>query len=162
MAINGLHHVALSTHDIERLCGFYVDVMGFEVVSRGGWEGSPRHDLIVGLAGSATRTAMLRAGNLYLEIFQYSAPPPRDLGPSQPNDVGYTHMCLDVTDIVAEHARLSAGGMTFNGPPQFMREGAIATVYGRDPDGNIVEIQEVMGEAIPFKFRDLAVGASSI
>ena len=42
------------------------------------------------------------------------------------------------------------------------RNGAILTTYGRDPEGNIVEIQEILSPDIPFLFRDLKVGRSTL
>ena len=48
---------------------------------------------------------------------------------------------VNVTDIAAEYARLKAAGMVFHCPPQ-TRSGLRVT-YGRDPDGNVVELLEV-------------------
>lgn len=144
--INGLHHIALSTPDIDRMTAFYTDVLGFEPVDwRGGWEaGNPAIDEIVGLKDSSARQAMLRAGNLFLELFQYATPAPRPGDPNRPVcDHGYTHFCLDVTDIDAEYARLSAAGMRFHRAPVADPAQGIAATYGRDPDGNVIEIQEV-------------------
>ena len=73
--ILGVHHVAITTPDIDRLSQFYIDAFGFEDVSRGGWEaGNTANDAIVGLKGSAAKTAFLRAGNVLIEMFQYDAP----------------------------------------------------------------------------------------
>jgi hypothetical protein len=56
-------------------------------------------------------------------------------------DHGITHLCLNVTDIDKEYERLNAAGMRFHCPPQHM--GALKATYGRDPDGNVVELLEV-------------------
>jgi extradiol dioxygenase family protein len=52
---------------------------------------------------------------------------------------------LDVLDIDFEYERLKRAGMEFHCPPQF--EGEVRTTYGRDPDGNVIEIQEVKDTA---------------
>lgn len=151
--INGLHHVALSTPDLDRLTAFYRDLLGFEIVDwPGGWSvGNAVIDEIVGLKDSAARQAMLRAGNLYLEVFEYSSPTPKPGDPNRPVcDHGYTHFCLDVTDIDAEYARLSAAGMRFHRAPVSDPGQGIASAYGRDPDGNVIEIQEVSNRDHPF------------
>jgi catechol 2,3-dioxygenase-like lactoylglutathione lyase family enzyme len=146
--IRGVHHVAVSTGDIDRLVDFYHDVLGFELVSRGSWEaGSAKVDAIVGLTGSSARTAVLRANNLYIEVFQYVTPKGRPGSPNRPvADHGYTHICLDVIDIDAEHARLSAAGMRFHAPPSLATDlgGSVRSTYGRDADGNVVELQEIL------------------
>jgi catechol 2,3-dioxygenase-like lactoylglutathione lyase family enzyme len=59
-------------------------------------------------------------------------------------DPGITHLCFDVTDLDQEYERLSEAGMTFHCPPQDAFAG-VRTTYGRDPDGNVVELQEVPG-----------------
>ena len=140
--IRGIHHVALHTRDLPRIVKFYRDVVGFQEVSRLAWEESATADAVVGLADSAATVVMLKAANLYLEIFKYSKPAPRPAQPLRPCDYGYTHLCLDVTDIDAEYRRLSRAGMEFNTPPADF--GDIRAAYGRDPDGNIVEIQETL------------------
>ena len=152
--IRGIHHVGLSTPDLDRLVEFYRDVMGFEVVMTSEWRDREIIDRMVGLSGSAARQVMLKAGNAYLEVFEYDSPTPRP-APSDrnPADHGYTHFCIDVVDIDAEYERLSANGMTFHAPPPTTDElghGRLRAIYGRDPDGNIVELQEVLDPDVPF------------
>ena len=144
--IRGVHHVAVSTPDLDRLVAFYRDVMGAEVVYEGGWsKGSAIIDEIVGLKDSACRQAMLKLGNAYLEFFQYESPTPEPGDPERPVcNHGYTHFCIDVTDIDAEYERLTAAGVKFNCPPPDFEGGPIRATYGRDPDGNVIEIQEIL------------------
>lgn len=150
--IRGVHHTALATRDIDRLVAFYRDVVGFSLVWTSGWDaGSDVIDGIVGLKGSSAKQVMLQCGNCYLEIFEYVTPQPGAGDPNRPvNEPGYTHICLDVTDIEYEYKRLSQGGMRFHcAPPMFEGAGMRAT-YGRDPDGNVIEIQEIMSRDVPF------------
>ncbi|MEQ8234073.1 MAG: VOC family protein [Gammaproteobacteria bacterium] len=145
--IHGINHVAISTGDIERLRAFYVDQLGFEEVFRLNWEVGHRElDNITGLTDSSARIVMLRCGNACIELFEYHTPPPRPGDPARPVcDHGITHLCLQVTDIEAEHARLEAAGMRFHCPPQAL--GDIRATYGRDPDGNVVELLEVPADS---------------
>jgi catechol 2,3-dioxygenase-like lactoylglutathione lyase family enzyme len=109
------------------------------------WRDNPVIDRVIGLEGSAARTVMLKAGNCYLEVFEYAQPAARDGAPLRPCDRGYTHFALDVTDIEQEYDRLAAAGMEFmhDRPGDF---GDIKAVYGKDPDGNIIEIQQTTRE----------------
>jgi catechol 2,3-dioxygenase-like lactoylglutathione lyase family enzyme len=138
--IRGIHHVAVHTGNFERMVAFYRDVVGFAEVSRAEWEGDVFIDGIIGVEGSAARQIMLRAGNCYLEIVEYQRPESRNTPPLRPNDRGYTHLCLDVTNIETEFDRLTAAGMRFNRRPGDF--GELKAVYGWDPDGNVIEIQE--------------------
>ena len=144
--IRGVHHTAVSTPDLDRLAAFYTDLFGFEPVLRHEWSGRPTIDEILGLDGSAARQVMLKAGNAYLELFQFTSPAPTPRPEDrQVCDHGYTHICLDVTDIAGEISRLEAGGMTFLSGP--IDTGPTLAVYGRDPDGNVIELQEFKSDA---------------
>lgn len=157
--IRGIHHMAISTPDLDRLVAFYTDVVGFETVMDTAWNDRPLVDRMIGLSGSAARQVMLRAGNAHLELFEYSSPESVPARPERnPADHGYTHICLDVTDIDAEHERLSAKGMTFHSTPPTTEDMGggpprLRAIYGRDPDGNIVELQEVLDQGLPFALQ---------
>ncbi len=152
--ILGIHHVAISTGNLGRLVHFYTDVLGFEIVTEIGWKDNPQIDRIVGLQGSEADSVMLRTGNIYIELFQYHKPEGKQSDPQRPvSDHGYTHFCIAVEDIDAEYERLLAAGMTFHCPPpggNDSKEAPVRATYGRDPDGNVIEIQEVRDPNIRF------------
>jgi catechol 2,3-dioxygenase-like lactoylglutathione lyase family enzyme len=147
--IRGIHHTAISTRDLDRALKFYRDLLGFEVAMEFDWpKGTEFADSITGLKDSAARAAMLKAGNAMIEIFEYSSPDPKEGDPGRPVcDHGITHICVDVVDIDAEYERLKEAGMTFHCPPKDL--GIAKATYGRDPDGNVVELQEVLDQSSP-------------
>ena len=155
--ILGVHHVAISTGDIDSLVDWYGRAFGFQVTSRGEWQsGSAVIDGIVGLPGSASRTAMMQGGNVYVEMFQYLQPEGRSGGPDRPvNDHGYTHFGLVVADIDAEYERLLGLGMRFNAPPSPKGGlgGRLRACYGRDPDGNVIELMEILSPEYPAQLK---------
>ena len=139
--IIGIHHIAIGVPDFEQALTFYTEVLGFEQVE--GAQFSGKNDAVeaaIGLTEPSAKMAMLRGGNAHIELWEYTQPPPKDLR-SRPCDYGYPHFALEVTDIVAEHQRLCASGMTFVGPP--VEFGDSAAVYGNDPFGNVIEIYEI-------------------
>jgi catechol 2,3-dioxygenase-like lactoylglutathione lyase family enzyme len=138
----GFHHAAISTPDLDRFIEFYRDALGCEVAWTFGWNApSDRADALTGLEGSAARAAMLKLGNSFLEVFEFESPPPKSPDFPRPvNDHGITHICIQVQDIHAEYKRLLAAGMEFHCPPQAQDSGFLT--YGRDPDGNVVELLE--------------------
>lgn len=142
--IHGIHHTAISTSDIERSARFYRDLLGFEEVFKLNWDvGNEQLDNITGLRDSSAKIIMLKCGNACVELFQYATPEPKAGDPRRPVcDHGITHLCLQVTDIDTEYARLAAAGMVFHCPPQPVGS-TIRATYGRDPDGNVVELLEL-------------------
>jgi glyoxylase I family protein len=152
--IRGIHHVAVHVNDLDRMVRFYKDAFGFEVVGEGfSWKDTPMLDRILDVPGSAAKGIMLRAGTCYLELFQFTAPPPRSSQPLRPFDKGYTHFCVDVTDIEREYERLKGLGMTF-GHSAPLDAGHVKTIYGRDPEGNVIEIQQTT-QACDFRLDQL-------
>lgn len=143
--INGIHHVALHTAQFDRMKTFYETAFGFVPLTEpGGWENSPEIDRAIGVPGSKARTVMMRAGRVCMEIFEYASPPAREGRPLRPNDHGYTHFAVDVDDLDAVYDSLVAAGMRFgDNQPITGADRGIKAVYGYDPDGNVIEVQQL-------------------
>jgi catechol 2,3-dioxygenase-like lactoylglutathione lyase family enzyme len=141
--LNAIHHTAISTGDLDRLIRFYRDLLGFEVEREFSWDkGIEIADKITGLKDSSSKAAMLKLGDFRLELFQFSSPVPKVSDINRPVcDHGLTHLAFTVSDLDAEYERLLSSGMIFHCPPQ---DAVTAKVtYGRDPDGNVVELMEM-------------------
>lgn len=154
--IRGIHHTSISTTNAAALLTFYRDLVGLEEVHDLHWEtgSQPELDKVVGMARTAGRAILLRASNTYVEIFEYTNPHPEGAPMRPACDAGIRHLCFDVIDIDAEYDRLSRAGISFHCAPQRMM--GVKATYGRDPDGNIFELQEVLpGEGSDYLALDL-------
>jgi|TARA_B100000315_G_scaffold229600_1_gene239317 catechol 2,3-dioxygenase-like lactoylglutathione lyase family enzyme len=145
--ILGIHHTAISVSDMERSLAFYRDLLGMEVLSDQRWassaESNPKPEKILRLENPAARQAMLKCGNCHIELFEFSNPEPAPMAEDRPvHDHGYTHFSLDVKDVDAEYERLSDAGVEFHCEPINLGP-SCRTTYGRDPDGNVIEFQEL-------------------
>ncbi|MBK6297447.1 MAG: VOC family protein [Sphingomonadales bacterium] len=159
--IRGIHHVAIHVRNLDQMIQFYRDAFGFELLGAGfEWNNQEKLDLILDVPGSAARQAMMRAGTCYVELFEFSAPAPESDRPLRPYDKGYTHICVDVTDIEFEYERLKSLGMTF-GHSEPVDVGIVKTIYGRDPEGNIIEIQQTAAHC-EVKLEDLTLAACAL
>ena len=143
--IRHIHHTGLSTPDLDRTVRFYRDLFGFEVLTRFTMPpGSPGMDEMLALPGVGFSAALLRLDKTMIEVFQFSDPEPvRAPAQRRVCDHGLTHLCFQVDDVKVEYERLSAAGMVFHCAPQ-TGDGA-SYVYGRDPDGNAIELIEFHG-----------------
>ena len=141
--IRGIHHTSLTTANLEDSVRFYSTLIGCEKVMDAEWHCVPEADLIVGLTDASAKGVILKTGNSYLELLQYNWPVPRPLDPIPlACDIGLRHICFDVVDIEFEYERLSKEGVEFLSAPQEMFS-MMKSCYGRDPDGNIFELQEL-------------------
>lgn len=147
--INGVHHVSFATTDIDRLLQFYCTLLEVPVPEVAEFvEGNEPFERVVGISNARGRAAIVRARNIHLEFFQFVTPSPKPVEQLPACDGGIRHVAFDVTDIGAEYARLREAGVQFLSEPQQLRDFGAASVYARDPDGNIVELQELFAGSL--------------
>ena len=149
--ILGVNHVALSVPDMDRALEFYCDLLGFEKLADAGWlAGTESADQILAVKGTSARVCHIGVENLLIELFQFGDCEPAPQNLQRPViDHGITHICLAVSGLDEEYARLRAAGMVFHSPPTDVGVPGVRTVYGRDPFGNVVELEEVLGRVKP-------------
>lgn len=138
-------HVSIVARDTDRLADFYKSVFGCEdTVSRWTMSGE-RISKGNGVPDSEIYAAWLSLPGVegpFLEIFQYKTIEERPTPPV--NQPGYGHICFQVDDIHAVvSAVVAAGGarvgeVTDLGAP----EAPVLCVYVRDPEGNVVELEQ--------------------
>jgi len=161
VAIKGVHHVNLAVEDIELMQDFYRGALGFEEIFALQWGPDDVACLVTGVKRSTAKVAMLKCENLIVELIQYVKPETQIGDRCEPYSRGYTHICLEVTDIDAEYERLKGHGMTFHAPPTPLEDRNFRAIYGRDPEGNLIELQELFGEDNAMEldaFKRLALG----
>jgi catechol 2,3-dioxygenase-like lactoylglutathione lyase family enzyme len=141
-----INHINLVVADLERTLAFYVRVLGmrvtFEVDLEGEWI-----ETVVGIPGARARCAfvMPSKGGCRIELLQYITPKgDAVLKNSLANTLGLRHFALDVDDLEAWHAKLTAAGVTPISAPVTVPFRLVDGVqkrlfYCHDPDGVIVE-----------------------
>ena len=139
--ILGINHVGVSTGNLRRLVAFYIDHFSAEVLGEFSWDESCTELITrLGIDAVSGRLMLLGFAGTKLEIFQFGV---RNAAAARSTRSvampGFSHICFEVDDCEAEYRRLKDAGMRFHGPPLVMPSGGIFT-YGRDPDGNIVEL----------------------
>jgi len=142
--IRGVHHISLSTVDLDRCIHFYRDLLGMTLDRVSSLvPGFTSFETVVGLQHVSGQVAQFNLGNLNMEVFCYRDPVPRP-GERRPAcDAGIRHLAFDVKDIHVEYERMRAAGVDFISAPQHIPPGKCTSCYCYDPDGNIVELQEI-------------------
>lgn len=142
--IRGVHHISLSTTNLDKLVHFYRDLLGMKLDRISPLApGFAAFETVVGIRNVSGSVAQFNLGNMNMEVFCYTDPTPRP-GERRPAcDAGIRHIAFDVKDIVVEYERLRAAGVDFISPPQYIEPGKCTSCYCYDPDGNIVELQEL-------------------
>jgi catechol 2,3-dioxygenase-like lactoylglutathione lyase family enzyme len=144
--VKGIHHLALSVPDLDRARAFYCDLLGFEVAEAFEFGPDAESEAVTRVPGAAARVLMIRAGNVHLELFEYTNQGVATQAEDRPVcDHGYTHFALEVDgDIDAVYETLAEAGVEWHAPllGDLAVEGYRVT-YGRDPFGNVIEIQKL-------------------
>ena len=120
-ALEGLDHVALAVHDIERSANWFVDVLGFERRFPGMWEGVP---VFIGLGKTA--------------IALFPLEEPSTTPDSRRQTPGMLHLALRANrkSFVEVQSELKKRGIRFH----FQDHEISHSIYFRDPNGIHLEI----------------------
>ena len=152
-------HVAFVSPNIERLTKFYSQVvMGMaEPPEIRRITGIPNLDVVGNIDNGDLFGTWIPTPNILIEIWQYVNPKT----PDQPVDAsfekfGYTHICFEVDDTLAEYERLTRLGVEFISEP-LQTESAVV-VFGRDPDGNLFELLQYVDPDNPMSLDRLDFG----
>jgi glyoxylase I family protein len=126
MQFNKFHHVAIICSDYEASKHFYIDLLGFQIISELYREHrqSYRLDLI--------------SGDCHIELFTFPDPPPR---PSTPEAQGLRHLAFEVEDVAATARELESKGIAVEPIRVDELTGKHFTFF-QDPDGLPLELYE--------------------
>ncbi|WP_235610775.1 VOC family protein [Bordetella sp. H567] len=136
-------HTGFTVSSLDESLAFWVDVLGFRLVTRDRYPASEFLDNVVGVPGAELELAMVEApGGHLIELLEYSAPANREYFKPRACDVGSVHLAFLVDDLDALLARVAGAGWMALGEPQTVRGGSrdgLRLFYARGPDGVTVE-----------------------
>jgi catechol 2,3-dioxygenase-like lactoylglutathione lyase family enzyme len=135
------NHVGISVTDLDRSIEFYREMLGMELLADPFPFGGEQFSEIMDVPAAQGRMCMIAAGNLWLELFEFSNPAGKAKDPSYPvSDRGISHFGVTVDDIQATYDKFKAAGVPIHGRLQTFAGSGMRAAYCRDPDGNVFEI----------------------
>lgn len=119
MELEGIDHVAMSVRDLERSAQWYIDVLGFERLHEGMWDGVP---------------VFIGKGRTALALF----PVREESGRGAPAEIRMLHLALRANrkNFLSAQEELKQRGIKF----EFQDHEISHSIYFRDPDGHRLEI----------------------
>jgi catechol 2,3-dioxygenase-like lactoylglutathione lyase family enzyme len=130
---------------MERSLPFYRDLLGLKI-----WwdqiEEGPTVEIVSAVPGARIHTVKLMAPDgVSIELLEYlNTPKPVPPLPNA-NDVGCSHVALQVSDLDGLYRKAVADGIRFNTPPVVAPSGKVKVTYCRDPEGVYLELVEILG-----------------
>jgi catechol 2,3-dioxygenase-like lactoylglutathione lyase family enzyme len=145
--MKGIHHIGITTADIDRSLRFYRDLLGMRVLGDNRLS-RPEVAALLGCDELDLRIVDLDTGDgRIVELLQYLQPAGVHVHYTN-RDPGSAHVALSVEDLDRVRARIeAAGGSVISRHPVKAAdtEGIFANsrlLYVRDPDGMILELVE--------------------
>ena len=144
--IRAIRHVGVVVADLEAALGFYRDLLGLEV-QRLMDESGAYIDTMLALDNVRVTTVKMGVpgGPALLELLRFEShrrDPPSSRELCNP---GPSHIALEVEDLHATWRTLAEAGVVFNAPPQLAPDGGARVTFCLDPEGNPVELVQLLG-----------------
>jgi catechol 2,3-dioxygenase-like lactoylglutathione lyase family enzyme len=140
-------HTGITVSSIPDALHFWVDVLGFRVISQVRLGGSLLAN-VVGVERADASLALLEAPGHRIELLEYHAPADRQTIQPRSCDVGSVHVAFMVENLDALLQRIQQAGWHALGEVQTIEGGprdGTRLMYVRAPDGVTVEFLEAPG-----------------
>jgi len=139
-----IRHVGVVVKDMEKALYFYRDLLGFKIVKKMQESGN-YIDAVCGVKNISVTTVKLSADdNNLIELLYFNSPLSKNNKARGLTDTGFSHISCTVENIEAIYERLSKAGIRFNSPPQVSSDGYAKVAFCLDPEGNFIELVEVL------------------
>jgi lactoylglutathione lyase len=137
-------HVGIVVQDMEKCLHFWKDIIGLEVAIDF-WETGEFIDTVQHLSGVNLHMIKLRApdGSM-IELLKDEAHPTPPPERNQLCDRGIRHIAFSVAHVEAAWQRLHAYGCEVLSQPVTSPDGKARLFFARDPEGNLMEIVQVL------------------
>jgi catechol 2,3-dioxygenase-like lactoylglutathione lyase family enzyme len=131
MDLEGIDHVAISVRDVDRSANWYIDVLGFERMHDGMWNGVP---VFIGQGTTALALFPVRSKSKSSAAVALA----KEADQPATGDIRMLHLALraDRKNFLAAQEELKQRGIKF----EFEDHKISHSIYFRDPDGHHLEI----------------------
>jgi len=138
-----IRHTGLVVYDLEKAIHFYRDILGLKV-QRQMQEFGSFIDNLLGIKGVRLKTVKMAAGDGgLLELLNFQSSPTAERQ-RRINQIGYSHIAFTVDDLEYEYQRLKKIGIKFDSAPQVSPDKLARVVFCRDPEGNHIELVQMI------------------
>jgi catechol 2,3-dioxygenase-like lactoylglutathione lyase family enzyme len=146
--VKAIRHFGIVVSDTRRSLRFYRDLLGLKIV-REVEESGEYIDNMLSLPNVRVTTVKMSAdsGSTLVELLEFKSHPRQPPVKREVCSVGPSHIAFTVDNLDALYHRLSQAGVHFNAPPQISPDGYAKVTFCQDPDGNLVELVEVLEAA---------------
>jgi glyoxylase I family protein len=138
-------HTAITVSSLKSALDFWINVMGFRLISKETSGTGKWLDNILGVRGVKFTTAFVEGPGHTIELLEYHSPWFRRVMKSRNCDVGAFHISFTVDNLEATVKKVEQAGWRRIGKPQPPEDAKIVKwpVMLRNPDGTTLEFREL-------------------
>ena len=136
--VKGVAHTAYTVRDMDTAVDYYTKTFGFEKAF------TMNHPM----TGAPWIVYMHVDGAQFIELFYGGT----EESPYRDEKIGYSHLCLEVTDIQAAAAAVRAAGAPLDAEPSLGIDGNWQC-WTHDPDGNRIELMQMMPASLQDQYQ---------
>ena len=159
-SIFAINHIGLSVRDLDQMLDFYQGVCGFKVLSQEVISGDLASAKLLGEKDVSFKKAVLQAPNMLFELTEFQ--PLRDslIRDMPPEGPGMTHTCFQSPSWDAGYDKFIKNGirpLSKGDHPIDLGGYGITYAYGHDPEGNMIEMEQLDQAILSKEGRDSAL-----
>ena len=139
-----VRHVGITVNDLDKMLDFYGNFLGF-TNQKVALEQGEYIDNFSGLKNVKVTTAKLSNGKdeVLIELLKYHSHSGQSAR-SELINAGISHFALTVPNLNLLYENCLKAGIQFNAAPQKSPDGNALVTFCRDPEGNLLEVVEVL------------------
>lgn len=158
--IFAINHIGLTVRDLDKMVNFYQDVCGFKVLSQQKIGSDIASAKLLGIKDVSFKKVVLQAPNMLFELTQFQ--PLRDsvIQNMPPKGPGMTHTCFQSPSWDPGYDKFIKNGIQplSKGDHAIDLGGyGITYAYGHDPEGNMIEMEQLDQAVLEKSGRDSAL-----
>ena len=133
-------HIGISVQDLETSVKFYTELMGFTLERRVQNSGE-KVSRVVGVPNATLDTAVVKKGNIYLELIDYqNGEAKRNATYKKQDEPGLIHIAFNFDNMESVYKKFKSMGYEFSSEPMVTREGGHKIAYFKGPDNVTIEL----------------------
>ncbi len=150
-SVQGVNHVGLSVRNMDKTLAFYLEATGFELLSRESISGNAEADKLYGAEGLVYERAVIKAPNMLFELIEFKRNHDVPVMKTPVQGPGMTHTCFPSSSKDPGYDKFVAAGLDVlsrGSIPVDLGGYGVTYAYGYDPEGNMLEMEQMDRELL--------------
>lgn len=145
MPATNIRHVGLVVQDLQKSMHFYCELLGFKVKSQQ-LENGHYISAMLGFPDAEVETVKmeLEPNGSLLELLHFKNPSGKKSELRKLNSSGFTHFAMTVKNLESLYNNLVSANIKFVGQPVVTENKYAKVAFCQDPEGNYLELTEVL------------------